>query len=437
MARQRAERDVQLERIACVSMAHVIDGTALKVVDVITFDDFTDPGCRKVWQALEGLVAERDGWVGGWEVVAKRVGMSVADWGRFAEGVEWVMSSDLMRSVEKLADLAGYRRARTGLVRGVEKLGAGEPIDDVVAWTIDQLQGVRSVVPERPLPPNGIEIFHRADIKPEYDWLVPGWLEPKDRVMLTGSEGIGKMTLMRQWAVQLAAGIHPWTGEEIQPLRTLQLDLQDGQQRNEREFRKIFRSSGVDPPEIMFAESWKGGCNVIRSTRDRRAVESLIRSCQPHVLLVGPAYLLAKNSARKESETAQGICDFVDMLTNRYDVAIIIEAHSPNAPSTGPRVLRPYGGAEFTAWPDAGVGLVKDGTYGAAIREWRGNRDRDEKVWPDKITQGVEWPWVPKGTSVLSLRPRHVEPRKANSDTPTDEEAEAALGGQQSMDGEY
>jgi hypothetical protein len=80
--------------------------------------------------------------------------------------------------------------------------------------------------------------------------------------------------------------------------------------------------------------------------------------------------------------------------------------------------------------------LVKDGTYGAQVREWRGNRDRDEKVWPDKITQGIEWPWVPKGSSVLTLRPRHVEARKANSDTPTDEEADAALG-QQTMDEGY
>jgi ATPase subunit of ABC transporter with duplicated ATPase domains len=56
-----------------------------------------------------------------------------------------------------------------------------------------------------------------AEPDPEYDWLIPGLLERGDRVIVTGQEGKGKSTLLRQIGVQVAAGIHPFTLDDIVP----------------------------------------------------------------------------------------------------------------------------------------------------------------------------------------------------------------------------
>lgn len=415
--------DRELERLVCVSMAHTIDGTSRKVVDLVTLDDFDHTDTRRAFAACEALVAERDGWVGGPEVVAKKLGITLPEWWRFAEGIVWVSSSDLIRSAEALSDLAAKRRGMKTAEALRQMIVSGVPVDDWVAATLDHLEGIRSVVPERDLPATAVDVMARPDQDHEYNWLVPGWLEARDRVMLTGAEGLGKMTIMRQWGVQLSAGIHPWTGEPIRPLRVVQLDLQDGQARNEREFRHIFQRSRTTPMARLFIESWSGTLNILRSQRDRRALESLIRSTRPEVFLVGPVYRLAKTSDRKESATAQGICDFIDVISNRYDIAVVMEAHSPNAPASGPRTTRPYGGVEFVHWPDAGVGMVRDGDHGVKLNEWRGNRDRDAKVWPRRIVEGEYWPWVPRGSSVPALWPRQQSrPVPADQGGPEDDE---------------
>ncbi len=53
-----------------------------------------------------------------------------------------------------------------------------------------------------------------------YDWLVPNLLERKDRLIVTGGEGSGKSYLLRQMAVMMASGMHPFDkNRQIDPLR--------------------------------------------------------------------------------------------------------------------------------------------------------------------------------------------------------------------------
>ena len=54
-------------------------------------------------------------------------------------------------------------------------------------------------------------------VDPPNDWVIPGILERGDRLIWTGVEGLGKTVMTRQLAVAAAAGIHPFTGEPIDP----------------------------------------------------------------------------------------------------------------------------------------------------------------------------------------------------------------------------
>jgi hypothetical protein len=413
--------DRDLERIVVVSACHLMDMTTRQLNDLLSTDDFNDGDSRRIWKAFEAVVAERDGWVPSWQVVVEKAGMDHAEWHRYADGVPWVTSGEVVAQAARLADLGFYRRA-VYYGRGVQSMvEAGVPADEILEHLRDNLESLRAVVPERPLPRTLADIVGDPAVAeaPEkgWDWLIEDWIERRDRVMLTGGEGLGKMTLFREWATQAAVGFHPWTGAKIRPLVSLVLDLQDGQVRNERALRAISAQAHVDHVDtldLLYTESWPQGLNILSSQRDRRDLESIIRSVRPELLFIGPIYRLAMKSDRREGSTAQGICDFIDTMRARYDVAVFMEAHSPHAKPGTPQANQPYGGREFMYWPDAGYGLVAendDGTQ-ARLKPFRGNRDKKQKYWPERLVYGERWPWVPKGApaSVVELRaaPRRV-----------------------------
>lgn len=419
--------DRTLERLVAVSAPMQTDRTAVSAIDKLSFEDFQDAQCRNVWQAVEAVVAERDGWINT-KMVLDRAGMDQGEWAILGEGLSYLVASELISAVERVATMAGYRRASRAGTGIVEAVSAGDDLDGIVARAHDALEGVRSVIPEVAPPPTLADIMAK-DVRHEYDWLVPDWLERLDRIILTGGEGFGKSALLRQFCVQIAAGFHPWTGEDFQPLRVMMLDLQDGEHRNDREFRMIANMAGVEPFRHLFVETRPQGLSIIKRPADRRWVEAKVKSCRPHVLIIGPVYRLALGSDRKEGETAQAICDFVDLLRNRYDVAVLLEAHQPNAPATGPRVTRPYGGQEFPAWADAGYGLLADGPNGAKLKPFRGNRDRLRKDWPERLVFGAEWPWVPRNApvSVPALRARVVSRRVEVDEEPAPDDRDAPV----------
>ena len=62
----------------------------------------------------------------------------------------------------------------------------------------------------------------------DYDWIIPGLLERGDRLMVTGEEGLGKSSLLRQIAILAAAGIHPFlTSRRIEPIKALIYDAEN------------------------------------------------------------------------------------------------------------------------------------------------------------------------------------------------------------------
>jgi hypothetical protein len=234
-----------------------------------------------------------------------------------------------------------------------------------------------------PLVPSISEFLAREE--EPYDWLVPGLLERGDRLIVTGPEGGGKSTLLRQLCVQLAAGIHPFGGPDFKPVRVLLLDVENSERQVRRQLRPLHLAlGGRDLPlyvgvrpqglDLLFPEDGKKLINVVQSVR-------------PDLIVGGPAYKLAGGDPTEES-TARFVAGFFDRLRHDYGLGLILEAHSPYANGTAKRPIRPYGASLWSRWPEFGIHLSKEGE----VNHWRG--PRDEREWPALLQRGGAWPWT-------------------------------------------
>jgi hypothetical protein len=141
---------------------------------------------------------------------------------------------------------------------------------------------------------------------PEYDWLIPDLLERGDRCVITGEEGQGKSTLLRQMSIQVAAGIHPFTLEEIAPKRTLLIDVENPRRLVRRKLRPMRLSAGGRLlPGYMIPVVWSEGLDL-RTDEDYERLSRLIDDVGADLVLTGPSYKLASGDPTAE-ETAKAV----------------------------------------------------------------------------------------------------------------------------------
>jgi hypothetical protein len=242
--------------------------------------------------------------------------------------------------------------------------------------------------------------------EPEYNWKIRDLIEALDRVFLTGGEGDGKTTLLRQIGIQAAAGIHPFTLDDIYPLRVVLVDLENSVAQSRRAFRPLAITVGdrlarrqlipiIEPSGIDLLH--RHGVDWLTERVDRN---------EPDLLIVGPVYKLANGDPTSE-EVAKAVSAVLDDIRTTYQCAIIIEGHSPYGTS-GKRPIRPYGASLWSRWPEFGLHLSKQGQ----LLHWRGARD--ERAWPAALKRGGEWPWTPEADQRAVTFARIVEEVHAN-----------------------
>jgi replicative DNA helicase len=267
-----------------------------------------------------------------------------------------------------------------------------------------------------------LDMWDFLAIEETHDWIVPGLLERMDRMILTGGEGGGKSVLMRQLAVCLAAGLHPFHHDPnpIGPARVLVLDCENSEAQSRRAYRPLMNTAAAAHMPVkrgqLAIDCRPEGVDLTRA--DGRAwLMRRVESVMPDVLVIGPIYQLHTGDPASEEHARKVTVALTEARTTAR-CALLMEAHAPHATGYGPRALRPAGSSLWMRWPEFGYGIrpvederSADEDRARRLVPWRGARD--ERQWPQFLRQGHghgAWPWIP-------YTPIDFDPIKGRSET--------------------
>lgn len=293
-----------------------------------------------------------------------------------------------------VAEAAARRRlqaAATAITQAAQTPGVD--LTDVIAHAQAALtQAATHAIPgvDPDVPGTTLDAFLAADTDDEPAWVIPGFLERRDRIIVTAGEGVGKSTLLRQWAIQAALGEHPFTGATHAPVRVLLVDLENSERQIRRALRPLaIAARGIDPANLVIACK-PDGLDLTTPT-DHAWLDRLISHHQPDVLITGPIYKLAGGNPNDEVD-AKPAALALDTLRARHDIAVILEAHTRKSDTSNPkhRPKEPFGWSGWMRWPEFGIHLSTEGD----VTHWRGMRD-NTREFPEMLLKGGKWPWTP------------------------------------------
>lgn len=270
------------------------------------------------------------------------------------------------------------------------------PPERLAAQTVTDLISIRDANAGDTTAVTLAELMDHPDDEPT--WVIPGLLEHGDRLMLTGSEGIGKSALSRQVVTMAAAGVHPFTNAMMPPVRAYILDVENKTTQVRRQTRPLLnwlRAQGADNPmsRVLVDTIYPRRVNLT-SDRDLSVIHQTLDAWQPDIVVLGPIYRMSPRALQTDDE-AHPFLAALDTLTER-GCALIVEAHAGHAQEgTGKhqaRSLRPRGSSALLGWPEFGLGLRGLGHGLADLEPWRGGREA--RAWPSRMKQAAGNRWV-------------------------------------------
>ena len=296
----------------------------------------------------------------------------------------------------------GALRYRLGLMVGQmhQRISdTGTPVADSVSEMLAALTQIRDgATGGTTLAAKTLREILETEDEPE-DWVIPGLFERGDRLILTGYEGLGKTTWLRQIGICAAAGLNPVTLDPLdRQIRVLFVDVENSERQWRRETRGIAvvaERGGLGSPRD-YVHVHTGARMDLRKDRDLGLVHRLVDQYQPEILVIGPLYRLTPNGINNDEEAAPLIAA-LDTLRDR-GLVLAMEAHAPKG-SMGERNLAPRGSAALMGWPEFGFGLApqdkdeNDKIQTAEVVRWRGDRDRGRQ-WPKMLWAGGPFPWT-------------------------------------------
>ena len=240
--------------------------------------------------------------------------------------------------------------------------------------------------------------FLQETVNDDYDWLIPGLLERRERVMVVAAEGVGKTMLARQVAICSGLGVNPFTFQKMPQIRTLTVDLENP----ERIIRRTSRNIVGAAKSMGFADKMHAHLFIkpdgldLLNAHDRILLEQHIEEPKPDMLVMGPLYKAFLDPGTRTSEAvAVEVARYLDTLRTIYGCALWLEHHAPLGSSMTSRELRPFGSAVWSRWPEFGLALQPDpthmGEYVYEVNHFRGARDI--RYWPLQMKRGKKFPF--------------------------------------------
>lgn len=384
--------NAELTVLGCVLRDNNVYRTAS---EVITGDDFEHPSLGAVFDGIGRVIAN------GRKLDYATVEAHFPEWDvRGLSPVDPWTWADAGPYPELVYDAA--RAVRTAALRRRGRLVMGKAIEDLGDTGADPATVLEKVTRDLVSTPraslDAVTLTEVLQLEDTQDWVIPGLLEAKDRLILTGHEGLGKTTLVRQLLLLPAAGIHPFTLERIEPVTALVIDAENTGKQWMRATRSMVRRLGNTGPSDRVNLALSGRLNILDPST-LGGIHRLIDKHKPGVVFIGPLYRLAINM--NTDEQVSPVIAALDEIRDR-GVALVIEAHAGHAIGAGGvRDVRPRGSSALLGWPEFGFGIRKDVSDGAAADvfdfvPWRGARE--ERDWPQQLRRGDrelgDWPWV-------------------------------------------
>lgn len=384
--------------VACVMRDH---GQIERVNELVTPEDFENPHLSALYAGVLSLVTQHV------ETNALIISGYLPDWGIHPSAIDLNdlvrIEHDLVYNAWEATEYARMVRS-AAVARGLETTARfmldnrddGAPFD--IAGRAQQMLGQilsgQTAGRLRPRPLGDI----LADSW-EHDWLVDGLFERQDRLVLTGHEGHGKSWFMRQLAVCMAAGMHPFKATvDIDPVKVLAIDAENTERQWARGTQYMVGRTEAwgqrSPREHVLVQAGMrldltkpGEVNEIHRLCDRH---------EPDVLYIGPLYKLVPGEITNDDDAGPLIAT-LDGFRER-GLTLLMEAHAGHGKGIGgERDMRPRGSSALLGWPEFGMGIrpMEDDPAMATLVTWRGARETRD--WPKHIRRGVEgeMPWMP------------------------------------------
>lgn len=231
-------------------------------------------------------------------------------------------------------------------------------------------------------------------------WIVPGMLRAGWRVLVVAPEGAGKSTIMRQLAIRVSTGLHPFCGVEIPAQRTLILDFENPDEVIDEQAetpRNLARRQLKDRYVSKNCYLWQREAGIdIRQRVDRARLEAVIAKVQPKLVVLGPLYKSFRAAKHEgEEQPVAEVQAILDDLRTRYGFALVMEHHAPHGSGTGNRDLRPLGSSAWLRWPEFGFKLKPVGNKDlpkGSLEIDRFRKDRLPATWPTILERANrEW----------------------------------------------
>lgn len=372
----------------------------LDAIKFVSGTDFSEPRLGGVWDGMVGHLSH------GGALTVTTVANHFAEWGvhgvTIVEPFEWetAANGEYRYAAEFAKSIARSSAARFAKELAQDTLNK---VNDPGYDPESLLSEISVRIADRETRDAPIEFISAHDLLERdepYDWVIPDLMERRDRLILTGGEGVGKSTMLRQLIMLPAAGLHPFTFEKIDPVRILVVDTENSQTQWARATKYVRHQAtiqGVSDPFDNIKLSLEGGNINILDPRTMSEIQKKISEIRPDLLLIGPLYKLAP-----EAESEREVMKVIRALDSIRDrgVAMIMEGHSGHGTDqAGNRSVRPRGSSAWMGWPEFGLGIRSSADYAGAFElvPWRGGRERRD--WPELIVAGnesrAEFPWVP------------------------------------------